>query len=86
MPVRDDDAMMIDLVEPCQEEMIDALWKGKGKGGKGGGKGGKGGKGKGKDAIKGAPRPPTSTTSAVPTAQEGWWMRPCSYCHGRHMD
>eukprot|EP00972_Heterocapsa_arctica_P101335 14935879-Heterocapsa_arctica.AAC.1 len=34
MPVRDDDAMMIDVEEPGQEEMIDAMWKGKGNGAK----------------------------------------------------
>eukprot|EP00972_Heterocapsa_arctica_P014902 2193778-Heterocapsa_arctica.AAC.1 len=60
MPIRDDDAMLVDVVE--NDGAMDAIWKGKGggKSGKGGGKGGKGGKGKGKDG-KGASRPPTST-------------------------
>eukprot|EP00972_Heterocapsa_arctica_P055008 8110406-Heterocapsa_arctica.AAC.1 len=28
--------------------------------------------------------PSTSATPAKPT--EGWWMRPCYHCGGKHMD
>eukprot|EP00972_Heterocapsa_arctica_P015461 2275987-Heterocapsa_arctica.AAC.1 len=60
MPIRDDDAMLVDVVE--KDGATDAIWKGKGGGKDGkGGKGGRGGKGKGKDGGKGASRPPTST-------------------------
>eukprot|EP00972_Heterocapsa_arctica_P019766 2914606-Heterocapsa_arctica.AAC.1 len=24
--------------------------------------------------------------STAPAAQEGWWMRPCWHCLGKHMD
>eukprot|EP00972_Heterocapsa_arctica_P083610 12320969-Heterocapsa_arctica.AAC.1 len=65
-------------------EATAAIWKGKG-GGKDG-KGGKGGKGKGKDGGKVATRPPMSSMSPTSATQEGWWMRPCARCHGRHMD
>eukprot|EP00972_Heterocapsa_arctica_P017172 2538534-Heterocapsa_arctica.AAC.1 len=44
LPIRDDDAMLVDMVE--KDGPVDAIWKGKGGGkdGKGGGKDGKGGK------------------------------------------
>eukprot|EP00972_Heterocapsa_arctica_P082061 12094801-Heterocapsa_arctica.AAC.1 len=53
MPIRDDDAMMVDMIE--NDEATAAIWKG-GKGGGKDGKGGKGGKGKGKDGGKVATR------------------------------
>eukprot|EP00972_Heterocapsa_arctica_P088537 13054442-Heterocapsa_arctica.AAC.1 len=76
--MRDDDTMLVDTLE--KDETVEAIWRDKGKG-----KGGKG-KSKGKSGGKVAARPSTSSSSSAPGAQEGWWMRPCRYCQGRHMD
>eukprot|EP00972_Heterocapsa_arctica_P030668 4513987-Heterocapsa_arctica.AAC.1 len=66
--------MLVDAIEG--EYAIDAVLKGKGKGKY---------KGKGKTKTSTSTLS-TSTSPARPTATDGWWMRPCFHCGGKHMD
>eukprot|EP00972_Heterocapsa_arctica_P094832 13985442-Heterocapsa_arctica.AAC.1 len=68
--------MLVDVIEG-EKNAIDAISKGKGKS-----KGEKS-KGKGKGKAPGKTPTPSPTTTRAP---EGWWMRPCNHCGGKHMD
>eukprot|EP00972_Heterocapsa_arctica_P008574 1251362-Heterocapsa_arctica.AAC.2 len=76
--MRDDDVMLVDMIEG-EKNAIDAIVKGKGKS-----KSDKI-KGKGKGKTPGKMSTPTPSTASV-RAIEGWCMRPCNHCGGKHMD
>eukprot|EP00972_Heterocapsa_arctica_P113102 16435334-Heterocapsa_arctica.AAC.1 len=68
------------LVVAIEGEQIDAVLKGKGKGGPNG-------KGKLKGKMKtSTPTSPSSTTTPKSKTMEGWLIRPCWHCGWRHMD